>query len=524
MRNLNLTVFGPPHVGKSTLAGLVSYRDDPAHAERRIDRARRELGPHVFNPAQELAYLVDLSADERRRNADRPGESTSKRLHFTNATFGALLSDFDLTLIDTPGGWRWSRRTRMRGIYYGDVAVFFIDVRTAIKCQRHHLSGHPTKMTETFGALFSWLATKPDAPLIVAISKMDRAQDPSDDFQRACGAIRDVLDGVCDPVIVPTAIDVGTRTSENVFARSAFADQHGAPCLSTAIADAARALPEKASVQHNAMVISRELPKPGFGTGYFGKVLTGAFVAGDRVRLAPITHSSGRPYAITGVVRAMISHKDNTIAEELSAGELGGLFFKSTPPRMGEISDYTIAVDDRTKLASGCFVRLHIDAASDRPAWLDFGVEIELLWLGRFCTMKVFELRPGTQGGLQIGLLMKSPKQVAMPIDESTGEPLFPDAQIGPPLDPTSYVPGKILHVGSIRRIQFHDDHPDIAEQIKASASKWATCGLGGHGPDSNPVETFLRRYSMKYVRSERASYFTTHFELIDDREDDAGD
>lgn len=518
----NITLFGPAHSGKSTIAGLFQYYNDPEAAERVIQQAKRELGIRDYESTQDLAYLVDRSHAERVRSVDRPGESTSKQLHFTQTTIPEKedRAGMDMLIIDTPGGWNWTRRTRVRGMYYAEIAVFVIDFKTAKSCKPHQLAGHPTKMTETFGALFSWIAIKPDAPLIVAITQLDLSTDQPADFKAAADAIRGVLDSVCTPVIIPTAVNVAVRTSKNVMTAANLGSGSYGPCLRDAIFDAAKTLPAPVQVDQNVMIVSRELPKPGFGTGFFGKVLSGSFATGDTVQMAPITHTNGKPFRYSGKLRMIMSTPGDASIDQLEEGDLGGLFFRTNRSKMGEIADGTIVVDSDTQLAMGRFVRVVLDAGAEQPEWLRFGVEIELLWFGRYSTMKVCEIRSTESGRLKVSLLMKSLKQLAMPLSKSDGRPLFASAQIGRMKDTMTYTPCEIRFVGSVRGIRIHSSVYGLSTpRVKKSKSN-QDCEMEALPVDTSNVEALLKRLDPTLSDNGEKTIHTTSFELIDSGED----
>lgn len=163
---LKVTIFGPVHAGKSTLAGYLRWLGVRAEAERDIARAHR--AGSAFDEAQALAYLVDRAKDERLRDP-ATSQTTSKRLHITSARIGG---SSEIDVIDTLGGWRQHREQRLRGLYYGDVGIFAIEpIVDALSAAR--LGETPQARTEAFSALLTWVALRPDAPLIVAVTKGD---------------------------------------------------------------------------------------------------------------------------------------------------------------------------------------------------------------------------------------------------------------------------------------------------------------------------------------------------------------
>jgi translation elongation factor EF-1alpha len=455
--NRTVTLFGPVQAGKSTLAGIVLYRQDPAAAEREISRARVQLGAN-FRPHDVLAYLVDKSEDERKRLPDRglegvSSDTTSKRLHFVRGPFDGMNGGGgDIVVIDTPGGWKMAKNQRMRGIFYADIAVYVFAAGEADKVVGEAADTRPVQVMERFGALFTWGAIRPEAPLIIAVSQMDRCRFPEAQFEAARAAVAQYLGEAHHAVFVPISIDVAGRAAVNVFEDDPTFDWFEGPTLSQAIADARDEAERSVEAASTFMIVTRAIHRKGLGVGYFGKVLSGRFQQGARARLLPLRSDRGEESHHAGHIRALEASGSGERQQELGEGELGGVFF-SGGHHVGDARNTTIIVDEQTPVAIGSFLRIRLKAAHETPPWVHFRSQIDILWMGRFHPARIFEIdREGDC--LVIGAMLLSADRLACPMSRRGDTLVFDEVVLSPPNDKSSYRSARLVSVGTVHGVR----------------------------------------------------------------------
>lgn len=472
---LKFTLFGAAHAGKSTIAGLMAWKADPEGSRRQIEKARAAIGS-VFDEAQALAYLVDVSDDERRKLRDPGSEgsakykvSTSRRLHIVRTVLepGSELGDFDV--IDTPGGWQFERNQRTRGMFYSDVGVFVIEATVAVNPRFTEFSTESRSMYETFGALFTWAALRPDEPLVIAISKMDQVGFEKAQFEKAKAKISALLGGMSKPIFVPISINVRERSSINVFDADPDFEWHHQGTLVAAIGRAAKTRnASNAPIRSNFMIITKAIERRGLGTGFFGKAISGRFVVGQRVKVIPVRPRRGDEVSYVGVVRAIEHSGTGQLAKVLNEGDVGGLLFSFGSSNAVDCTHATVVVDETTVVASGRYVRVRMaKEKKNAPKWQHFLAHIELLWLGRFHHAQIFEIRE-RDGEIEIGAMLLSSTSIACPLTDDGERLAFDEVQIIAPNDPGRFFPARLVSVASVRGVRVKASDVDrLLEQTR---------------------------------------------------------
>lgn len=460
--SLKVTIFGPVHAGKSTLAGYLRWLGARAESERDIARARAELGA-AFDEAQALAYLVDRSGDERARNPSG-GQTTSKRLHISAARLGA---GNEIEVIDTPGGWRQHRDQRLRGLYYGDVGVFAIEpIADDISAAR--LGETSQARAEAFSALLTWVALRPDAPLIVVVTKSDLPGHDRHAFKRTTMFVDEVLGRRVAPIYVPTSINVRARGDWNVSGPgAAIADWE--PDVSLAGALAGIKLSTPPTLEEPIMLVTKRSERPGRGTIYLGKVITGSFRRGDRVRMAPVgLPRSGGFAALTARAAFLEISSGSEAVDQLVAGDIGGIGLASGSLRDAVEQESTLITHESVPLAQGRYISL-IVASRGRPNWLKTQVHIDVVWLGRYYQCKVHECEE-TDVGLRVGALVQLPAGLAIPLRSADGAMVLDEVMVSPVAEEVQFINARIASLGHVigLRIPADTDREHLFTKIPA--------------------------------------------------------
>ncbi len=490
---LKFTIFGPAGHGKSTLAGYLLWRTEPEAAEHQIAHAKRTLGAS-FDAAQALAYLVDLSEDERARVKERD-QSTSKRLHIARAVTAVERGNMSFDIIDTPGGWKYASDQRLRGLFYADVGVFAIEALAEAPPPWARLARDDKGMTETFGALLTWAALRPNAPLIVVVTKMDRVGHQRAAFDRTRRHVKAVLGDALKPQFLPVSIDVKARIGRNLTNIDApLADWYRGSCL----ADAITGLKERVDVSPPAgegvMVVTRRGERAGKGAIYFGKVLSGSFREGQQVQILPVRIGNAENAVLTGQVRYLERSGDRSASEILDAGELGGLVISRVSSRDAILQQTSLILEDSANFDRGRYVRLKLNS-DGAPSWLHIAAQIEIIWLGRFHSARIFEYK--VKGAdIELGLLLQKKSAFVCPRAEAGNGYAFPSVLLARSSSAMDFCEAVIRSVGEVcavkglapgpaRRLAKRLGRPEITDTdipIDAADLGWLASHIGRAG------------------------------------------
>ena len=165
----SIVIFGPGHVGKSTLAGYLLYKLTPGFdLDKFKTQVQKSVGEY-YDESQLFAYIVDASPRERMDAERKAGgqEGTSKYLHIDRVN----IEEHDLTILDTPGA-QHHYKERIRGWYYGNIGVFMIELSKLVK-HKQLMFSDLKKIQDYLTTLHLWLEFKDDRDILILLSKMD---------------------------------------------------------------------------------------------------------------------------------------------------------------------------------------------------------------------------------------------------------------------------------------------------------------------------------------------------------------
>lgn len=442
-----MALFGPAHAGKSTLAGLFVYRNDPSRHEKNIAQAQNQLTVD-FDPAQALAYLVDVSTDERRRLGTSTRLGNSRRLHIKRGFFSREPTDMaqtEIDIIDTPGA-EHNRNERINGIFYADLGLFLIELRTASKGLTN---SDGTDLRSAISALASWIALRQNDPLILVLTKSDMESFHEDIYQSASSYLASLLPKSIAPPCIPISIDVKARTSNNIFPSDSRPEWYRGKTLVESILDIQPHLPNSLLAHPASMSIATAKERPGMGTIYFGKVLRGKIRVGDKVRLLPVVPNKNGRDQISGTVRSIERSGDSTLVTDLQEGEMGGVIFGHASDRRVEIEPTSMVLAETVTYKQGRYFRLSIHSL---PPWLRMLSHIQIVWLGRCHSAKVFAVRKGEETS-EVGILLQQKCNVVAPTDH-VGRFVFSRLHLSHDDDTATFLPAELLGVHSIMGIR----------------------------------------------------------------------
>lgn len=378
-RNVKVVLFGPAHSGKSTLAGYLSYLAAPEAAELDIQRARRELD-HDFDEAQALAYLVDRSADERRRTHSAK-QGTSKRLHISGFNLRSEeAAHVDYFTIDTPGAEHASS-DRFKGMFFADIGLICVECKNVINDNPFGPGLSSSQFGQALSMILTWKSMRSGQPLLVVLTKADQYGWSESDLDEIALTAQDLRSRMpAGLVVLPISIDVKARTSRNVIEPIAAPRW---PCLHDAIADMARSLipaetdkvPETAPGEHVPLFFGSRATANAAGLRISGKLLAGTIRPGDNLSIYPRGHASwmAKPRVIER------SGQTQTV-DALYAGEMGSLTFGSKHP---VTPSFTLVSSPSVPVHEATIIKVRVELSNAAGALKShIGEQIEFLYAG----------------------------------------------------------------------------------------------------------------------------------------------
>lgn len=224
----SVVIFGPTQVGKSTLAGyLVSFRLSDQEFDRRAEKLKRNIESEGINlryaAEMILPSFISTDRDEFSRFPNSDAIGTTKRIHRVRAYLpliedGELSSnqsdDIELLYIDTPG--THTRLTeKYRGIFEATAGLFMMASNDLEGIEYEDIEGYPDvkgkgRIQKYIGPLMFWFASKLNTPLVVVLSKIDRAKEIQELISKARLIIHKAADRInleiTDIPVIPISI------------------------------------------------------------------------------------------------------------------------------------------------------------------------------------------------------------------------------------------------------------------------------------------------------------------------------
>ena len=377
--HLNIALFGAAHAGKSTLAGFLSFLDNPNKAQKTIDRAQKELQQN-FDPAQSFAYIVDTAPDERLRTFT-PKKGTSKRTHVArvNLPIGKKAAETPFTVIDTPGEMG-KQKDRHYGMFSANLAAYCVEAPNIEKGGSQLLA--PVSV---------WFHMKDDAPLIILVTKIDLVDDVSvlvDEFSKRCEqAFPNRRIYFC-----PISIDVKGKSSINVE-KQAFNGLYS--CLMDLLKEFEREIVQDGTAgfgggQPIGRIFSsiRRITREGVGDVFLGKNLGEEISNGARLNIAPVFRSGAELYCENVSVRHIEVAGDNSVGS-IPDGHVGGIAFSKESQRQKR-GEHLVAFSENISMSAGRFAKVCVKS-QDRLK-LHEGLHVRALWLGKSYACRIVSL------------------------------------------------------------------------------------------------------------------------------------
>lgn len=300
-----VVIFGMAHSGKSTCAGYIydqsmKGRED-YDFEKYIGQVKEELGS-AYDASRDFGYLLEKSKDERIRK-NKKGVGDSKELHIRFVQF----PESEFVIVDTPGAQHKAVQ-RQKGMYYGDIGIFCIEIEDIIN---DRLWDNQKYFLTFMSTLVLW--TKFKRKTIIALTKMDVADYSEEKYEYACGILKQLCENVEISEIIPISVDVKNRMGHNIFMGSQHMLWYKGKNLIQVIGSVIHQLDLETSEKELLFYIDRQYMR---SRDYIGKcwrikVMKGILKTGQKICLSPV-RVNNEFYTITAEVKSIRADLDRS--------------------------------------------------------------------------------------------------------------------------------------------------------------------------------------------------------------------
>ena len=412
----NIVFFGQADAGKSTLAGyLVSRYDERYKLSRVIDSMKR----YQINCDRRLTFSAIINTNRDEVESSQHLNSKSIHLRRINFSFGRV------TIIDTPGSENY-RKQRERGMFYGNVGIFFMEINNVLDHKY---------MIETIAPIALWSKLE-NKRMIFLLTKFDMVGYSEEAYVNALREINDIcacfgLDSIY--TVIPVAIEVdrikdlrpealdSTDLGENICSKSVKMSWFTGLCLVDTIKREIDELDKIGEDTPLIFCVTDQVDRPNSQAGkvWNVKILSGIMRINQEICLAPVKDINNRFRVLIAKVKQLredLSRYDCEDKVDIARpGEIYGLDIKHC-----FIDRHHVSKNDYNAIASTCGFSPNTEfAMSDFFSFeikeTDFtnfrvGEEKQLVWFGRSLPFIVRE-----KSGVIVRVQLKS-TQIAFPM------------------------------------------------------------------------------------------------------------
>lgn len=412
----NIVFFGQADAGKSTLAGyIISRYDKELKLSSTVESMQREN--RTCDTRLAFSAIINTNRDEK----ENSNHLNSKSMHLRKID----LPFERVTIIDTPGSENY-RKQRERGMYYGNVGVFFMEINNVLE--------HKYRV-DTIAPIALWSRLE-NKRMIFLLTKFDMVDYSEEAYYRALEEVKDICGyfGFEDNyTVIPTAIEVDRMRNmskeeldtvdlgENICSKSIKMPWYDGKCVVDTIEAEISELDKIDEVDSLIFCVTDQIDRPDSQAGKVWniKILSGILRTGQQICLAPVKDLNNNYKVLTANVKQLrndISRYDYQEEVEIArTGELYGLDIKhcSIDKRHASKSEYNAisstcgfkAGTDFSMSDSFTFEVSELDVSS-----FEKGKERRLVWFGRSLPFFVIDVN----GTMIKGRLKNT--QIAFPI------------------------------------------------------------------------------------------------------------
>lgn len=421
----SIVVFGMAHSGKSTCIGYMynktREKDPDYNFEKYVDNLRRELSE--YDSSRDYGYLVDEVIEERVRTKSKSG--TSKKIHLKPIELG----DIKITVVDTPGSEHNSMQ-RQKGMYYGDVGVFCIEINQLIS---EDFFTKKDLFTTFMATLILW--SKFNRRTIVALTKMDLCDYQEEAYLKGCEIINQLCDMINVSAIIPISINVKGRKAHNIYHESLNMIWYQGKTLADALMEEIGQSNYRQGQMPLLFYVDRShlQSKQYTGQSWRIKIIQGEISVGQEIIMSPVL-INGDIGSIKGKVKSIrsdLEKTENTVINVESASEGSFVGIDLYDIRLG---NRKISKDNLKTVCTSCGFTSDLkfkisDTFIFRTNFENFEKfnvkrQMDVLWFGRAITFQVVS-RESVMNGVEVTAKIMN-KWISMPVMEN-GELLIKD-------------------------------------------------------------------------------------------------
>lgn len=411
----SIVVFGMAHSGKSTCIGYMynktREKDPNYNFEKYVNNLKNELSE--YDSSRDYGYLVDEVIEERIKTKAKTG--ASKKIHLKPIELGEM----KITVIDTPGSEHKAIQ-RQKGMYYGDVGVFCIEINQLIS---EEFFTKKNLFTTFMATLVLW--SKFNRRTIIALTKMDLCDFQEKDYLKAYEIINQLCDMINVAAIIPISIDVKGRIAHNIYHKSMKMPWYQGKTLEKALMEE---VVENSSKMKNCPLlfyVDRSHLKSNQYTGQSWriKILQGDISINQEIIISPvlINEEVGTIKAKVKTIRSDLEKTGNSIinVDCASEGSFVGIDLYDIKLRNRKISKDSIKTvctscgfssNIKYKISDTFIFRTNFKYLEK----LKVKREMDVLWFGRAITFQIVN-RESVRNGVKVTARIMN-KWITMPI------------------------------------------------------------------------------------------------------------
>lgn len=386
----NIVFFGQADAGKSTLAGyLVARYGKDFSLSRFISKMKREYPDYITRLA--FSSIMNTNRDEIKLLH----KLNTRDLHLRKIVIPAL---GNVTIIDTPGSELF-RKQRERGMFYGSIGIFFMEINNILD---HKYS------IETLAPIALWSRLE-NKHIIFLLTKFDMADYKEELYNIALDKVHDIcnffgFEG--NVTVIPTAVDVDRIETlsdyqldtedlgENILSHSKKMPWYKGSTVIEAVKAEMHELDRRDEEEPLIFCITDQIDRPNSYNGKVWniKILSGILRLGQEICLAPVKTIDGEYKVLTANIRELrndLSRYDEQEKIEIARkGEMYGMDIRncSIEKRHARKEEYdalssTCGFSSSSEYVMSDLFSFKIDP-NDRDGFKEER-EMKLIWFGR---------------------------------------------------------------------------------------------------------------------------------------------
>lgn len=460
MGTKNVVIFGPAHSGKSTLAGYWYYLGmDEISRKKMISWFEKNIDK--YDPEQKFAYFYDTHKDERFRKKDNEKDkrSTSKYTKVKKIK----VDDIEIGVIDTPGD-RNAIRERFKGIFFGEVGLFVIDINKLPEIGSQLLtSDNANELRDITTPLNVWLKFKKKENLIVVLSKMDKSNTnfSKEAFDKAVEKLK-WFTGEEFPAIIPLSIIVDKEIDHNFVTKSDKLLWYENSTLFNKIQQLVHETKELTPLDKPLFMYIDDQYKDVKGTGniWRGKVLQGKLEVNSKVIVSPIKYSKNGMFITPSAnIKSIKRATDDENIDTARTGDIVTIDVNDV-----RLDNSRIDKKDLESIRTTCIFGygsqylsgniLNFEVDPQFMSEVSINEVIHILWFGRFLPCEIVNKELHDNKGI-ITVLISNDLIASLPVNEN-GQPLYYKFLLDNHSEPPNYAEATLINIGFLKDVSLH--------------------------------------------------------------------